>query len=90
METNTGTNFMQEQKVIKLSPEQIEERKIKLDQTQMNLEMAELNIVHVKRAIENNLPVREAKNQLVTLEKNVDVFKHNIVALKLQIDRGEM
>ena len=89
METNTA-NFMQEQKVIKLSPEQIEERKIKLDQTQMNLEMAELNIVHVKRAIENNLPVREAKNQLVTLEKNVEVFKHNIIALKLQIEKGEM
>jgi len=79
-----------EQKVIKLSPEQIAEKEINLEKTKMNLEMAELNIKQFTKAIETNLPMKTAKVELNNMQRQVEMLKHNIMALTEQINNGEM
>ena len=76
--------------IIKLTDEQIEEKRVQLVKTQMNLEMAELNVVQFERAVAENIPMREAKIQLANLKKQIEMLKHNIVALNEQISKGEM
>lgn len=78
------------QVTIKLSPEQIREKEIQLFKTKMNLEMAELNINQFVRAINENIPQREAETQLNNMRKQVEQLKHNIGALTEQITKGEM
>ena len=79
-----------EQRVIKLSPEQIEARKLQLEREIMTMELNELSIKHTLRAIELNIPNREAKSSLNNLNQKIETNKHNIVALKEQIEKGEM
>lgn len=81
---------MEEQVKIKLSPEQINERKVNLSKTKMNIEMAELNIKHMERAIAENLPILAAQNELANMNKQLATLKHNEIALAEQIEKGEM
>ena len=77
-------------KVIKLSPEQIDERKIQLRKTQFQLEMSELNIKQLELAIAEEFPMQNARVELNTQRKNVELMKHNVIALTQQIDKGEI
>lgn len=91
MKGGNPTKTMENEPItIKLSQEQIEQREIQLIRNQMNLEMVELNIVHMERAMEAGLPTREAKLQTDILRKNLEQFRHNAIALREQIDKGEM
>lgn len=90
MNEQTSEQIVPEQRIIKLTPEQIEERQIQLERTQMNIEMSELNIKHMERAIESNMPIREAKLQLSKIKQNLETFRHNVIALTEQITKGEV
>lgn len=79
-----------EQKVIKLSKEQILAKQVQLENTKMQLEMSEMNVKHFERMIEINLPIMQTQVLLNKEKEMVAQAKHNIIALQEQIDKGEM
>jgi len=85
-----GIPKMEEQITIKLSPEQIMEKEIQLFKTKLNLEMAEMNLKQIQRAIDENIPIKNAMVDLYNMKKQLDVLNHNIIALSEQIAKGEM
>ena len=81
---------MDETKTIKLSDEQILEKEIQKEKMEMQLEIAEVNQKHFERMLENNYPMRQAKAEYNNLLKSMEMLKHNIKALGIQIESGEM
>jgi hypothetical protein len=75
---------------IKLSPEQILERQVQLENVKMQIEMSELNIKHFERMIEINLPILQTKVLLNKERAIIAQAKHNVIALEEQINSGEM
>jgi len=82
--------MVEKEVVIKLTPEQIMEKKVQLFKTIMQKEMVELNIKQYNRALEEGIPAMENAIQLNTFKKNLDMLNHNQVALEQQIEKGEM
>jgi hypothetical protein len=76
--------------VIKLSPEQIIEKEIQLFKTNMQLEMVELNIKQYERALKEGIPAKENAMQLNNFKKQMEMLKHNVIALEEQIAKKEM
>lgn len=81
---------MENEKTIKLTPEQILDREIQLFKTKMNLEMGILNVSQFQKAIELHIPEKEARNQLNNMKKQIETLQHNIIALEEQISTGEL
>jgi hypothetical protein len=79
-----------EENKIKLTNEQILEKQIQLEKSEMQLEIADINLKHFDRMIKNEFPQRSAQLERNNLKKQIDMLKHNVVALKEQIDSGEM
>jgi hypothetical protein len=75
---------------IKLNSEQLMQREIELFKTKLNLEMAELNIKQLQKAIDENIPMKNAQLDLLKMIGQIDVLKHNIVALSEQLSSGEI
>jgi hypothetical protein len=79
-----------EQKVIKLSPEQILEKEVTLEKTKMNLELTALEITHLERALKLDLPTKTTQITLNDRKKQLALHEHNITALSEQVTKGEM
>jgi hypothetical protein len=79
-----------EEKKIKLTPEQIQEKELQLFNTEKSVEMIEMNIRHYQEMIDKNIPILQTKMLLEKEKKQLEVGKHNIQALKEQIQSGEM
>jgi hypothetical protein len=78
-----------EQKVIKLTPDQILEAEVNLEKTKFNLEMTELNIKQFERSLESGLPMKTAQVELNRMKAQLKTLKHNIIAYQEQINKGE-
>jgi hypothetical protein len=81
---------MNDEITIKLSPEQIMEKEIQLFKTKINLEMAEMNIKQMQRAIDENIPIKNSMVDLYNMKRQIDTLNHNIIALQEQIEKGEL
>ena len=75
---------------IKLTDAQILEKQIQLEKSEMQLEIAEINLEHFDRMIKSNFPIRSAQVEMNNLKKQIDMVRHNVRALQEQIDSGEM
>jgi hypothetical protein len=81
---------MEEQKVIKLSDEQILAKRVQLENIKMQLEMSEVNVKHFEKMLETQLPMLQTQVLMNDEKKKIEVAKHNIIALQEQIAKGEM
>jgi hypothetical protein len=75
---------------IKLTNEQLLEKQVQLEKSEMQLEIADLNKKHFERMIKTSYPMRQAEVEFNNLKKQIEIVKHNVKALKMQIDSGEM
>lgn len=81
---------MTEEKTIKLTPEQILEREVSIENMKMNLEFSELNVKHFKTMIDMGLPIKQTQILLNQELAKIAQAKHNIIALTEQVESGEL
>lgn len=72
-------------KEIKLTTEQIEEKKEMIIDMEMRKKLTEMQIEMQKEVIKMDMPMRQAKAQLKSLEKQVELDGSNINVLKKQV-----
>jgi len=79
-----------EQITIKLSAEQLMEKQVQVEDLTMKLAHDEMNLEQFEEMIGNNFFLRQAQVMLNRQRRDVATLKHNIEALKIQIEKGEM
>ena len=79
-----------EQKVIKLSPEQILAKKVQLENIRQAVEASELTIKQFTRMLESDFLINQTKDMINKEKQKIEVGNHNIIALTEQIEKGEM
>ena len=75
---------------IKLTDEQILEKQIQLERLEMQLELDEVTKKHLEKMLKTNFPMKQMQVSLNNHLKQIEITKHNIKALKMQINSGEM
>jgi hypothetical protein len=80
----------EEERKIKLTDEMLEEKKIMLERTIFELESKELSLKQMREALENDLPNRMHKSQIVSLEQEIKRVNQNIEVFKKQIEAKEI
>ena len=75
---------------IKLSDEQILEKQTQLERLEMQLELDEVTKKHLEKMLKNNFPMKQAQVGLNNHLKQMEIVKHNIKALKMQITSREI
>lgn len=76
--------------VIKLSAEQLMAKQVSVEQVQEQIEHQELNVTQLERDIGNNFFLRQAQVLLNGEKAKLAQLKHNLIALKIQVEKGEM
>jgi hypothetical protein len=80
----------QEQKKVKLTPEMLMEKQVQLEGLEMKQEISELTLKHYEKILGNNFPLRQTQVAFNNEKKQLEFLKHNIAALKIQIETGEL
>ena len=75
---------------IKLSAEQLMEKQVQIEDLTMKLAHDEMNLKQFEEMIGNNFFLRQAQVMFNRQKKEIATLKHNIEALKIQVDKGEM
>ena len=80
----------EEPKVVKLTPEQINDLEVSLDQNECTVENHTLAIKQIERSIASGTYLKQVNSQINTLKKDMERVKHNIIAIREQIKTGEL
>ena len=79
-----------EQKVIKLSPEQILAKKVQLINIKQSVEASELTIKQFEDMLKDDFLILQTQDMINREKQKIEIAKHNIIALTEQVEKGEM